>query len=56
MDLAITTDRKGLKILPRPNVSVPLLLLSSHRTESGLNSAGLNPCFQRLFPKYAKLE
>lgn len=36
MDLTITTDRKGLKILLVPNLSVALqLLLSSHsRTES----------------------
>lgn len=36
VDLAITTDRKGLRIFLVPNLSVPLqLLLSSHsRTES----------------------
>lgn len=35
MDLAITTDRKGLKILLVPNPFFPLWLLSSHsRTES----------------------
>lgn len=38
MDLAITTDREGHKILPLPKPSVPLSCSEV--------TAGLNPCFQ----------
>lgn len=51
MGLATTTDRKGLKILPVPNLSVPLLLLSSHsRTESLLPSMQSSINFMYIFP------
>lgn len=38
LDLAITTDRKGHKILPVPKLSVPTLC--------SVAAARLNPCFQ----------
>lgn len=51
MDLATTTDRKGLKILPVSNLSVPLPLLSTHsRTESLLPSMQSSINFMYIFP------